>query len=636
MKLLFTHILFILFACSYGAFAQNTYVTLPDAPKKTIKKFEKAKEISMDFETEKRKSKLQAITEDSPILVDAVVELAKIAYLQKDFDKAVELMTLAITNAPEYKPEYYNILAGICKAKEDYACEKENLQKYIDNDIPFKKVRKTELRLNELRQIEMIVENAEPVELHKLSFNINSEEYPEYKPVLSTNDSTIIFTRRMNGQEDFYQSELTEKGWSKAEPVIELNTPGNEGAHAISPNGKYIIFTRCDAPNRYRSCDLYISSRKEATWSEPKYLAITNTEAWESQAAFSPDGKTVYFSSSREGGQGGKDLYSISNDNGKWGQVVNLGEPLNTKGNEESPYMHPDGRTLYFMSTGHAGLGGHDLFVSNMRLDGSWTKPINMGPSINSPKDEGGIFVDLAGNYAYFSKTEKTDSGLTSDIYRFELPRKFKPKPVNYVKIKVKDAATKQAMTAEVRIVNTDNGAGKTLNISIEGLIEILNPDTNYSFTVEKDGYIFYSESFKPVALSQTSEALNYVVELLPIPTVTEEPSAEIVLRNIYFSTGKSNLLASSYPELDRLTNLLKVEKELNILIIGHTDDVGSEQDNLLLSANRAKAVQEYLINQGINGIRIQTKALGESQPIATNDTEEGRSKNRRISFILQ
>lgn len=617
-----------------GAFAQKSYVTLTDASNKTIKKFEKAKAISLQLDTESRKSKLEDIVSKEPVLIDALVELSRIAYYKKDYESAEALLNEALEQAPDYDAEWYNVYAGICKAKEDYACEKVNLKKYVSKNISHKKRKRAMLRLDKIMQIEMIIENTDPVELEMLSYHINSEEYPEYKPVLSTNDSTIIFTRRVDGQEDFYQSELGEMGWSKAAPVNELNTMGNEGAHAISPNGKYMIFTRCDAPKRYRSCDLYISLKKDGKWSEAKYMGVTNTESWESQAAFSPDGKTVYFSSARNGN---KDLYSIENKDGKWGEVTSLGDVINTNGNEESPYIHPDGRTMYFMSTGHPGLGGYDLFVSKLRPEGTWTKPMNMGASINSTEDEGGIFVDRKGKYAYFSKTEKKEDKLESDIYRFLLPPRFKPDPVTYIDLKVIDAKTKTPIKATLILKEKENGNKRILTIPTTGLTEIIQPNTNYEITIEKEKYFFYSENIDPTYKNTLDNPFVYTIELqaIPEPAKTEE-SEEIVLRHIYFETGKARLLSSSYEELDRLISLINEQAELKIIIFGHTDDVGSEEDNLLLSQNRAKAVKTYLTSKNILDSRIQTKALGESQPIADNNSEEGRAQNRRISFRLQ
>ena len=617
-----------------GAFAQKTYVTLPDASKKITKKFTKSQELSIRTEADKKKEKLEAIISSEPILLDALVELSRVAYYQKDYEKAEALIKEALEQAPDYEAEWYNVYAGICKAKEDYTCEKANLKTYLKNDISQRKRKTAQMRLSKLRDIEMIMENTDPVELEMMSYNINSEEFPEYKPVLSTNDSTIIFTRRVNSQEDFYQSELTADGWTKAVPVNELNTDGNEGAHAISPNGKYMIYTRCDAPGQYRSCDLYISIKKEGKWSEGKYMGVTNTEAWESQAAFSPDGKTVYFSSARNGN---KDLYYIENKNGKWGEVTSLGDVINTKGNEESPYIHPDGRTMYFMSTGHPGLGGYDLFVSKLLTDGKWTKPINMGPSINSTEDEGGIFVDRKGKYAYFSKTEKTDTKLKSDIYRFPLPMKFKPDPVSYIELKVIDAATKEPLEARLLLKEKTTGTKRKIAISKSGITEIILPNTLYEITIEKESYLFYSDNIDPTYTNTIENPFVFTIELQAIPEPEKaEESEEIVLRNIYFETGKSRLLASSYDELDRLVSLLSKQPELKIIIFGHTDNVGSEKDNLLLSENRAKAVKDYLSRNSIDGSRIETKALGESQPIADNNTEEGRAQNRRISFRLK
>ena len=613
---------------------ENSGYTLKEAPKKAQKLYSKLDKKKYKIDQEKRLKLLSRIVTEFPKFVDAYTEKAFVLYNFGELNQARSTLEDGIALKPEYQVKRHLILANYCRELEDFDCEQQSLNKFLELKPNSKLADKIQIRIQQYETRKILASSYNDLKIELLSEKINSNQFAEYKPVLSLDESEITFTRRINGQEDFYHSTKDSLGdWLEAESLEELNTPGNEGAHAISPDGRYLIYTRCDVPKRYRSCDLYISIRRNNKWSEGQYMSNINTEAWESQASFSPDGNTIYFSSARNGN---KDLYSISRVDGTWQSPVSLDKTINTAGNEESPFIHPDGRTLYFMSNGHAGLGGMDLFYSKRQLDGSWSIPINMGGAINSSADEGGLYVDIKGEYAYYSKTIKRSNGLDSDIYRFKLPQDFKPEPVTYLKLVVKDGLTKKEISAKLLLRQISKGFEKTYKIDPVGKLLVIEQSSDYSIYVEKTGYTFHSERITTELRSDSSKPVEYTIELFPLEKeITQDTLPPVSLRNIFFESGKAELAESSNEELNKLVSLLAANPTKKIIINGHTDNIGNPEDNVILSQQRANAVKAYLIDSGISGDRISSKAFGERAPIATNSTIEGRAMNRRIEFQL-
>ncbi|MDA9773577.1 OmpA family protein [Saprospiraceae bacterium] len=609
-----------------------------NAPKKALKKYEKLKSISGKDKLAKKEQALDKLLEKFPGFVDPYIDRAYIYYQQGNISDARQDVETAISLDSLYKADSYLILANYCKELLDVVCEKENLLLYVANTKSTKRKAVVQERIINLKYKEQILADYEAITLDKLPATINTTEHAEYKPVLSVDSKHMIFTRRLNGQEDFYESYLVDSSWTEAVAIEELNTEGNEGAHAISADNKWIIFTKCDAPKRYRSCDLYIAKNNNGIWGEAKYMANVNTESWESQASFSPDGNTIYYSSAKEGGKGAKDLYFIELKNGSWSDPQNLGDVINTKRNEESPYMHPDGQTLYFMSDGLPGLGGTDLFLTTRQFDGSWSEPINMGGAINSIRDEGGLFVGLQGERAYFSKTEKIDGKISSDIYSFVLPEKFRPEPSTYIRFVLRDAATKKRIDAEITVMEINSKRERTEKISEKGMTMIVSKSERYNILIDKQGYIFHSEKVQFLDPSSKMDPKTYEILLDKIPVkeaVVQDTLAPVTLENVEFNSGEATLLAESYNELDKLVELMVENPSMDILLNGHTDNVGNEEDNVILSRQRAESVQNYLLKYGVDKGRISIQAFGESRAISSNDTEDGRAVNRRIEFLI-
>ena len=466
-----------------------------------------------------------------------------------------------------------------------------------------------------------------------LGSNINSAAL-EYFPSLTIDGSRMIFTRRQNNDEDFYESILENGVWQKAIPLAgHINTNLNEGAQNISQDGEWLIFTGCNYPEGEGSCDLYIAYRtRSGGFTDPENMGrVINTEFWESSPSLSPDKKQLYFASNRPGGFGGKDIWmSTRVSSGRWGEPINLGPTINSSGDEGCPFIHPDNQTLYFNSNGHPGYGMTDLFLSKKDSNDRWQMPVNLGYPINTIDDEGSLIVAADGKTSYFaSDGGDTKGGL--DLYRFQLREDIQANRVSWVKGQVFDKKTKRGLPSSVEL--TDIATRKSifsLQTDEDGNYLVTLPaGKDYAFNVNRKGYLFYSDHFS-MGIGNTDSALVVNIPLQPI-----EAGASIVLKNIFFNTGKFILEATSEEELDRVVELMNENPKMKILISGHTDNVGKDADNLILSNNRAKTVIQYLQKKGIAASRLKAQGFGASQPVAPNDNEVGRAKNRRTELSI-
>jgi outer membrane protein OmpA-like peptidoglycan-associated protein len=452
----------------------------------------------------------------------------------------------------------------------------------------------------------------------------------EYFPGVSIDQNYLFFTRLVNGQEDLYRSiwDSTTNTWRQATP-LSLNTRSNEGTVSPTADGKYIFFTMCHTPQGFGSCDIFFSRIVNGIWTKPMLLQKPlNTPGYETQPCISADGKTIYFSSSRKPSYGGMDIFKSEFIDGKFQTPVNLGPKVNTKGNEQAPFIHADGRTMYFISDGHMGIGNNDIFITRMAND-SWSTPENLGVPINTSKNELGIIVERTGKMAYYTSDREGGMG-GQDLYSFILPKQFRPIASSYVSGLVLDAVTREKLASEVVLIDLKTGkeiANVTTKAKDGSFLIALPGERDYLLNVNNKQYLFYSDNFS--LTTSTSENPYKLEVLLHKPKVGES----VVLKNIFFDTDKYDLKNTSQIELDRLVTLLNRFSNLKIEIGGHTDNVGSVSANQTLSRNRAKEVMQYLISKGIAASRLTFKGYGESKPIASNETEAGRALNRRTEF---
>lgn len=493
--------------------------------------------------------------------------------------------------------------------------------------------------------VSFMVKNPVPFSPQNAGPSINTE-YMDYHPALSLDEKTMLFCRtepptitptcpgRNNMWEDFYFAYRTDLNspWDKAQNAGEpLNTGCNEGTPFISPDGRFLFFAACERPDGMGSCDIYMSRKMGNSWEKPKNIGQpVNSSAWESQPSFSSDGKTLYFVSNR----GGKrDIYSSEwKSDGSWSNPVKLPATINSDKQNHFPYIHPDNQTLYFVSDGHYTVGGDDIFFAKKQADGSWGQAKNLGYPINSIMNEQALIVNAKGNLAFVSSDRHGGYG-NMDIYSFELYPEARPNAVTYFKGIIRDKESQLPLEADFELIDLESGQITTASKSdkINGSFLLALPtNRNYALNISKDNYLFHSENFTLQGQHEAGQAFVKTVDLVPI-----KADIPIVLKNVFFETNKYALLDKSKIELDKLVDFMQKNPSVKIEIGGHTDIVGSAADNKVLSENRAKSVQQYLIQAGIEASRLRYKGYGSSQPIADNNTEAGRAENRRTEFKI-
>ena len=576
-----------------------------------------------------------AVTAD-PNFQNAIVQLAELNRRIRSFEEASQYYNRALALGAGSDVRIYYGLAESQLNTGDYNNALKNISLFIDkytgSDKAFlAKAKKYKMDCEFSIPALKKPQKYEPVNLGP---QINSE-HRDYFPAITADNETLIFSRNIAGNEDFFISKKRNKEWSSPVSLSSnINTSQfNEGAQSISPDGQYLFFTGCNRPNGLGRCDLYVSHKEGNNWGEPFNLgAPVNTIYWESQPAISPDGNTLYFVSNRPGGIGGYDIWKTQlSEEGDWSTPVNLGPEINTPYDENTPFLHADGKTLYFSSDGWPGMGNKDIFLSRLDNTGHWSNPLNLGYPINSFSEESGLIVSPDGTEAFFSSNLKEGYG-DMDIYQFKLPEDKKPMAITYVKGIVRDKETREFLEAKVQVVNLSNKKTAYNDYTSKengDFLAVMPIGADYAFNVSADGYLFYSENYQLTAVNGNKPFLLEIdMERLKVGTA-------MVLKNIFFNTNEYALLPASVTELATLKELLKNNPNIHIEVQGHTDNVGNDLQNEKLSVNRAKAVYDHLIESKIDPERLTYKGYGELKPIAGNDTEDQRKKNRRTSFLI-
>lgn len=613
--------------------------------KKAIKSYEAGIECMKSRRWSCAENEFTKAANADPKFVEPRLMLAELMEGQGKDEAAIGYYRGALTIAPRFHPVAQLHLADIEFRTGQYEAAERNYKAFLEKEMdPLRKDR-ARLGLSNCAFARRAITQPVPFDPKNLGPGVNTS-MPEYYPCITADDGTLLFTRRVPHenprivqQEDFYVSNRGNDGkWGEARGINSVNTDRNEGAGTLSPDGRFIIFTACayadgtygEGRRGLGSCDLFISRRVGERWSPPENLGPpVNTRHWESQPSLASDGRTLYFvrGSQRGDGISSTDIYTtMLGEDGAWSLPVKLGPEVNTPMDEESVQIHPDGRTLYFSSNGHPGFGGLDIYVSRKQDNGAWGPALNLGYPINTGADENSILVNAAGDVAYFASDRPGGYG-DLDLYSFDLYPEARPLPVTYIQGKVTDRTNGKPVEADVELYDVASGELVTAAYSDPKTGEFLvclPLGRTYALNAGAAGYLFFSENYS-VPKSDDKKPYTLNVPLSPLTA-----GSVISLRNIFFNTASYDLLPESNSELDKLVTLLQKNPSLRIELGGHTDDVGADAANLALSDQRAKAVRSYVVNKGIDAARITAKGYGETMPIASNDTEEGKAQNRR------
>ncbi len=456
----------------------------------------------------------------------------------------------------------------------------------------------------------------------------------EYFPSITVQDSLFLFMRRSNfKREDFYSSTLRKNKFSKASPLSDdLNMEEKKGSMSLTQDLNTLYYAADYNEKGYGRYDIYKVTKTKKGWSVPKNLGKNiNSDYWDSAPSIAPDNQALYFCSNRPGGYGGIDIYvAYKNEKGYWEEAINMGPTINTAGDEQAPFIHADNKTLYFSSIGWPGFGGSDLFVIRKKIDGNWSSPINLGYPINTFDNEGSIAVAGNGFEGYIA-SDRADSRGSLDIYKVILALNTRPNKTFYVNGFIADAESKKPLSGEVVLMNpAEENSTMQIQVDSNGYFILGLPYLDsIGIRVNSKGHEFASTL---LSLENINNLASKTLEFNLAPIVKKFTRN---FKNIFFDINLATLDKKSFIELDAVVTYLETTPSAAILIEGHTDNKGDSVQNLVLSSKRAGSIASYLIKKGIVANRISTKGLGDTKPIDTNNTEEGRAKNRRTSFTI-
>lgn len=607
--------------------------------------------------------------------------------------KSLPYLKKAYELDPNIDSEINYHLATAYQVNSEYLLAKDHFEYFKQKNKKLASVADEKIR--ECLVADSLSRNPPNIIIENVGNMINTSNH-EYSPIVSADGSIFIFTSdRSDGQyvpkgrdienfEDIYVARRSGAGWNTPEKISpNINIKYHDAAASLSPDGK-TLFLYYEEGNG----DIYSSTFENGEWSKAKPLNRNiNTHFWETSASISADGTKLYFTSDRPGGQGGLDIYvSELSKKGDWGKPENLGKKINTQYSEDSPFIHPDGVTLYFSSNGHPTVGNTDIFKSDF-VNGEWQQPENLGIGINSVEYDGFFSMSADKKTGYYSTLREDGLG-NADIYKVTfLPPKPKPQPqpqplvialvpdpeaekkpepvveepepvvevitpekeeedfvdplialqvelkiVTVLKGKVIDANTAVPLTASISLVdNEKNIVLSRTRSNANGEFEVTIPHGgNYGVSTEKDGYLFNSINFNVPTFSEFMEIDTHII------MVKAEVGSKVVLKNIFFDVGKSIIKKESISELGQIKSLLVGNPKLRVQINGHTDNTGNAAANKVLSLQRATAVVDYLIENGISRDRLRAVGYGEERPIVSNDDEiGGREINRRTEIEI-
>jgi outer membrane protein OmpA-like peptidoglycan-associated protein/tetratricopeptide (TPR) repeat protein len=610
----------------------------------------------------------------------------------KSFSPAIPLFMKVIENCPQYHSEpyyyvgFYFYEAGKYKEAEPY------LQKFVkfisDDDKKFSK--DNEIEIYQAKEMIKYGKQYDALDNRVVPFNPHivkgiSSDRDEYLAYISPDDQVALYTRRMPIQASRNQIFTTDKEaevltislrdkngeFDKGAPLDQpFNQSQNEGGPTLTIDNKHLYYTIYKQEGGAQpNADIYVSDYYEGNWSLPRKLGkkVNHPVYWDSQPSVSSDGGIVYFVSDRPGGFGGTDIYKTIQDpiTREWSEPINLGNKINTQGNERTPFIHPDNESFYFSSDGLAGFGALDIYYTKKNADGSWGTVMNIGKPINDGAENTGFFVSSNGKLGYFVSYDEgnvSGKGIGSrDLYQFELYKEAMAEEVTFLKGQVTDhlGQTLRGATVEIKDMVTKERTNTVVDTNSGNFMSALKirKSNDVLVTVKKDGHNFSSQVVKVKevakqldeieAKKKTQSATAKLNEnsghseadalLIPVEAKLEElkKGSNYNINSIYYKSNSADLDDVSFIVLDEFADYLADNKNLKIEIQGHTDNVGKEADNMALSSNRAFTIKQYLEKKGIVAERLLYKGFGSSKPLVDNTTELNKAKNRRTTFAL-
>ena len=595
-------------------------------------------------------------------LVAVGLELAARCKLEeKPFTPTVPFFMKAIGLCPQVhsEPYYYIGFDYYEKMMNDSAI------KYLQKFIAFKDDDQKKFAKDwsaEVGQAKMMVKSAKKESSLRRNVLFNpsvvmgvSTERDEYLAYISPDDKSCYFTRRvpMDNKNQVFASDKEKEQFMIAkrdntgkfdhgQPMeAPFNTTDdNQGGCSISIDNKRLYFAMMKQEGGLQpNCDIYVSEYVNGSWSDIRKISpnVNDPKYWDSQPSIASDGVTLYFASDRPGGYGGIDLYFTKRDpkTGQWSKPENMGPTINTKGDEKTPFIHSDSETLYFSSNGHFGFGAYDIFYTRKNEKGEWEEPENIGSPINGTTDDTGFLVSRDSKTGYFfsfdeGKVKGRGMG-RYDLFGFELYKEARPQEIQLVKgVAKKDSTPVAGAVIEVKDIASKRITYATVDSSSGEYMIAVKKSSNVVVTVKKDSIAFNSKIIHGSELKDKGEAVEVNLEVSEA-----KQGSTFVLNNIYYNTNSAELKPESKIILEGFADYLKENPEIRIEIQGHTDNVGNPKDNDALSTNRAFSVKAMLEELGVDGHRIEAKGYGSQRPVADNHTEEGRAKNRRTEFMI-
>ena len=635
-------LLFFAVSLSYFGYAQKKYAT---ESQKAINYYEKAIESFNQRDYIGVEDNLNKALKKDQQFIDAYLLRAELYRINYQIQNQIADLKSAIEIDPQYFPYVHYNLGVALWSIGNYNDAHKSFNAFLTLEQGKETSRdKAKDFLLKCEFAQWLVDN--PVEFKPISMgdSINTDN-DEYWPSLSIDGNTLIYSvllldstqRTITGsfahQEDFFISEKVNGTWAKGKALgYPINTPGNEGALKISADGNTVVYTACNRSDGYGRCDIYFAHKTTTGWTRAINAGKTiNSSYSEKQPCLSADANTLYFSSNRPEGFGEMDIwYSELDNQGNWGEPINMGPTINTPNDEESPFFHPDNQTFYFSSDGHNGLGLKDIFYSRINDSANWLTPINIGFPINTYQDEIGLFIDNTGENAYYSTNYNTSS---RNIYQFTLPIEARPHAVSYLRGTITDIETNAPLEATIVLLNAVTST-KIMEVHSKkgnGEYLICLPSGNqYALNVSCNNYLFYSVHFNLKNAHPYDNPYEQNIQLQAIKI-----NESVVLHNIFFEHDSYSLMPESNAELNKIEEYINNNPDWIFEIGGHTDQSGSATYNMELSEKRAKTVYEFLLSKNINPSSITYKGYGELMPLTISETNKVNPANRRTELKI-